>query len=148
MKALVFAFVMVAQTAFAADFNGKTLLYCDSTGLEESIYMDLYFDYDQNKDTYHTPELGVVVDEYSVYPDYLWNVTATYSETEVVLVADKDGNSLTFALATNGDQTPSVVLNKANGMIQDFVVQVTGTHNGSAVNTEFYCYDPAPAEAR
>lgn len=136
---------MVAQTAFAADFNGKTMIYCDYNGEDTSIYMDLYFDYDQAKDTYHTPEMGVVVDENSAYPDYLWNVTATYSATDVVLVTEKDGNTLTFALATNGDQTPSVVLNKSNGYVSDFNVHVTGMYNGAAVDTEFLCYDPASA---
>lgn len=142
MKVFLFAIMMIAQTAFAADFNGKTLLYCDYNGEDTSIYMDLYFDYDQNKDTYHTPEMGVVVDETSAYPEYLWNVTATYSATDVLLVSEKDGNTLMFTLPTNGDQTPSVVLDKANDTVLDFTVQVTGMYNGVTVDAEFICYDP------
>ena len=55
MKALLFALVFVAQTAFAADMNGKTLVFCDYASETSSIYMDLLFDYDQTKDMYSHP---------------------------------------------------------------------------------------------
>lgn len=144
MKALLFAIVMIAQTAFA-DVAGKTLVYCDYNGEDATIYMDLYFDYDQTKDAYATPEMGVVVDETSVYPDYLWNLTSTYNGTDVVIATEKDGNTISFALPTTSDQAPSIVLNKSNGFVQDFNLPFTAMYNGVSISAEFVCYDPAAA---
>lgn len=146
MKALFLVLVMVMQMA-SADVSDKTLIYCDYNSEEAPIYMDLYFSYDEQKDAYTAPELGVVMDENSVYPDYLWNLTATFSGSEVAFSAEKDGNSLSFLLPTNSDTiTPGVVLNKSNGFISDFNLAVTGTFNGAAIAADFICYDPA-AEA-
>jgi IMP cyclohydrolase len=142
MKSLFFAIVLIAQTAMA-DVATKTLVYCDYATENTSIYMDLYFDYDATKDAYSTPEMGVVVDETSAYPDYLWNVTATYNQTEVIVANEKDGNSVIFSLASNGASTPSIVLNKSNGFVADFNLPFTAQYNGESINAEFLCYDPA-----
>lgn len=144
MKALLFAIVMIAQTAFA-DVSTKTLVYCDYASDDATIYMDLYFDYDATKDAYTTPEMGVVVDETSAYPDYLWNVTATYSMTDVVIATEKNGNTVNFSLPSSGDQAPSIVLNKSNGFVADFNLPFTAMYNGVAISAEFLCYDPAAA---
>ncbi|MCC6138377.1 MAG: hypothetical protein IT287_07070 [Bdellovibrionaceae bacterium] len=146
MKALLFAAVMIAQTAYA-EVAGKTLVYCDYNSEAMTIYMDLYFDYDAQKDIYSNPEMGVAVDPNIAYPDYLWNLTATYNGNEAVIATGKDGNTLNFVLPTNGDAaTPAVVLNKANGFVADFNLAVTGNYNGTDIAADFVCYDPA-AEA-
>lgn len=146
MKALLFAVVMIAQTAFA-DVTGKTLVYCDYADENATIYMDLYFDYDPAKDAYSTPEMGVVVDETSVYPGYLWNVTATYSASTVMLSTEKDGNFVNFSLPAISDQAPSIVLSKSNGYVADFNLPFEAQYNGLPLQGEFLCYDPQAGSA-
>lgn len=142
MKALFFAIVMIAQTA-VADVATKTLVYCDYATENTSIYVDLYFDYDATKDAYATPEMGVVVDETSVYPDYLWNVTAIYNIADVAITTEKNGNTVSFSLPSNGGLSPAIVLNKSNGFVADFNLPFTAVYNGESINAEFLCYDPA-----
>jgi hypothetical protein len=143
MKVLIFLALLTAQTAFA-DATGKTLIYCDYSTEAQFIYMDLLFDYDAQKDTYSTPEVGFVVDENSAYPDYLGNVSAVYNNDIVMITATKDMNEMNFSLPANGGvDLPAIVLNKSNGFVADFQIQVTGTYNGAPLDAEFICYDPA-----
>lgn len=142
----------VGSTSYAQDLS-KTLLYCDfnpNFDFEDTIYMDVYFDYDSVTNLFVNPEVGLVNASGKGYPDYLWPLQANYTEnaTELVVSIALNNDALTFSLPAMAVSTPTgdikgVILNQTNGKLNAFDVLVTGTYNSKPVNSLFKCYDPS-----
>jgi hypothetical protein len=152
MKALLMTAVLALSThVFAAD---KTLVYCDYNAAtpEQSLYMDLYFDFDATANTYSNLEVGFLNPENQGYPDYLYTVTSTIVEngTDAQVTAAKDANTVNFSLpatavSINGVLTPNYQVTTTDGKVNGFDVVATGTFNGQdlSAGVTFTCYDPA-----
>jgi hypothetical protein len=150
-KMLVLAVLGFSMNVFAQ--GNKTLVYCDynATPQEDSVYMDLYFDYDATANTYQNLEVGFLNPENTGYPDYLYTVTSVMdvNGTQADVVASKDANSVMFNLPAasvevNGSMVPNYQVVVVDGKVNGFEVVANGTFGGKALtDVTFTCYDPS-----
>lgn len=151
MKKMLFAAVLAISTNVFA--QGNTLIYCDYNAAvqEESVYMDLYLNFDATANTYTNLEVGVLNAENTGYPDYLYSTGVIMGEaaTAAQVSIAKDANTIGFelpatSLVVNGFPTPNYQVVVVDGKVNNFDVVANGMFNGKdLVNVTFTCYDPA-----
>jgi len=144
--------IVLAVLAFSTNaFAQKTLIFCDynAANQAESVFVDLYFDYDAATGVYSNPEVGVLNAEQTGYPEYLWNVTVTYAApaTEATIAFTKDTDTMTFNFpVVDNAGAPNYIVSKADDKVVSFDLMIKGTHLGNPVDATFTCYDPSMLE--